>query len=89
MTAKKNANVEVPKKRGRRVTGTAKTATERSKERDAALLASGGKIISRLRLSGEAAAALERVRERFADDRSAIEAGLIELDKITVALHDK
>lgn len=76
------AKQDKPKaRRGRPATGTAKTATQRSQERDKALLDAGGRIISRLRLSPEAAAALARQVGRFADERAAIEAALIELDK--------
>ncbi len=73
---------EKPKaRRGRPVTGTAKTATERSQDRDAALVAAGGRVINRVRLSADAAAALARLGAKFPDERSAIEAALIELDK--------
>lgn len=69
---------EGAKRRGRPPTGTAKSASERSKERDNALLAAGGKIISRLRLGPEAAAALARLRESGAPtDRAAIERALL------------
>lgn len=72
---------EKPKaRRGRPPSGAAKTATERSRDRDAALLASGGKVISRLRLSPAATTALARLAARFSDERAAIEAALIELD---------
>lgn len=64
-------------RRGRPVSGTAKTATERSQERDSALLAAGGRVINRMRLSPEAAAALARFVDGFPDERSAIEAALI------------
>lgn len=67
-------------KRGRPPTGTAKTATARSNDRDAALLAAGGRVINRVRLSPAAAAALARMAGRFVDERTAIEAALIEMD---------
>jgi hypothetical protein len=76
------AKQDKPKaRRGRPATGTAKTSTQRSQARDEALLEAGGKIISRLRLSPEAAAALARQAERFKDERAAIEAALIAFDK--------
>lgn len=78
----KELSQDKPKaRRGRPATGTAKTATERSQDRDTALLAAGGRVINRLRLSPVAAAALARLAVRFSDERSAIEAALIELDK--------
>jgi hypothetical protein len=56
----------------------AKSASERSKERDDALVAAGGRIISRLRLGPEAAAALAKLRESGAPtDRAAIERALL------------
>lgn len=70
--------VEARKPRGRPASGQAKSASERSKERDAALIAAGGKIISRLRLGPEAAAALARLRASGApSDRAAIEQALL------------
>jgi hypothetical protein len=69
-------------KRGRPVTGTAKTATERSQGRDATLVDAGGRVINRLRLSPEAAAALARFANGFPDERSAIEAALLAYDNI-------
>lgn len=58
--------------------GAAKSASERSKDRDDALVAAGGKIISRLRLGPEAAAALARLRASGAPtDRAAIELALL------------
>jgi hypothetical protein len=69
---------EAAKRRGRAPTGEAKSASERSKERDSALIAAGGKIISRLRLGPEAAAALARLRASGAPtDRAAIEQALL------------
>lgn len=74
----------VPKKattRGRPVTGEAKTSTERGKALEAALLASGGRILSRVRLSAEAAAALSILSKRCGTDRTAIEQALIDAAK--------
>lgn len=69
---------ESRKRSGRPVSGKAKSASERSKERDHALVAAGGRIISRLRLGPEAAAALARLRESGAPtDRAAIERALL------------
>lgn len=56
----------------------AKSAAQRSRERDQALVAAGGRIISRLRLGPEAAAALARLRDAGAPtDRAAIERALL------------
>lgn len=67
------------KRRGRPPTGQAKTASERSNTRDAELLAAGGRIINRLRLSPEAVTALSKLREAGAPtDRAAIEQVLVE-----------
>ncbi|MFC3110874.1 hypothetical protein ACFQAT_28475 [Undibacterium arcticum] len=68
--------------RGRPVTGKAKSSTERGKELEAALLASGGRILSRVRLSPEAALALATLSERYGSDRGAIEQALIVASKI-------
>lgn len=77
------ASQDKPKaRRGRPVTGIAKTATERSQERDSALLTAGGRVINRVRLSPEAAAALARFVDGFPDERSAIEAALLAFDNI-------
>lgn len=64
-------------RRGRPVTGAAKTSTERGKAADEALLASGGRILSRVRLSPEAAAALVALSQLHHGDRAAIEQALI------------
>lgn len=64
-------------RRGRPVTGEAKSSTERGKAADGALVASGGRILSRLRLSPEAAAALAVLSERDGGDRVAIEQALV------------
>jgi len=77
------ARQDKPKaQRGRPVSGTAKTPTERSQARDSALLAAGGRVINRVRLSPEATVALSRFADGFSDERSAIEAALIAFDKI-------
>lgn len=67
--------------RGRPRTGEAKTSTERGKALEAALLASGGRILSRVRLGPEAAAALAKMAERYGTDRAAIEQALIDQAK--------
>jgi hypothetical protein len=67
--------------RGRPVTGEAKTPTQRVKALDEALVASGGRILNRTRLSPEATAALAALSERYGSDRAAIEAALIDLNK--------
>jgi N-acyl-D-aspartate/D-glutamate deacylase len=71
---------EVKKKagRGRPSTGNAKTPTERVKALDAALLASGGRILNRVRLSTEAVEALAALAELDGSERAAIENSLIE-----------
>ncbi|CAJ0807586.1 MULTISPECIES: hypothetical protein [Ralstonia] len=69
------------KRRGRPATGEARTPTQRVKDLDAALLASGGRILNRVRLSAEAAGALQELSERYGSDRAAIEAVLIEFNK--------
>jgi hypothetical protein len=72
---------------GRPVMGEAMTPTERVKADDATLVASGGRVISRTRLSPEATAALATLSERYGSDRAAIEAALISLN--SVAPHGK
>jgi N-acyl-D-aspartate/D-glutamate deacylase len=67
--------------RGRPVTGKAKTPTERVKALDAALLASGGRILNRVRLSAEAVAALAALTDAHGSERAAIENSLIECAK--------
>ncbi|AMR80268.1 hypothetical protein A2G96_09415 [Cupriavidus nantongensis] len=76
-----DAQQEAKRGRGRPATGEAKTATQRVKDLDAALVESGGRILNRLRLSAEATAALANQSERYGSDRATIEAALIELDK--------
>lgn len=70
-----------PARRGRPVTGKAKTSTERGKAHDEALLAAGGRILSRVRLSPAAARALEALSAVHDSDRMAIEEALIEAAK--------
>ncbi|CAG9242323.1 conserved hypothetical protein [Burkholderia diffusa] len=72
---------EAKRSRGRPVTGEAMTPTERVKAADAALVAAGGRVISRTRLSPEATTALAALSERYGSDRAAIEAALIDLNK--------
>lgn len=73
-----------PKKhpaRGRPITGKAKSSTERGKDLEAALLAVGGRILSRVRLSPEAANALATLSKLRGSDRAAIEQALIDAVK--------
>jgi hypothetical protein len=74
--------------RGRPVTGEAKTPTQRASAFDAALVASGGRILSRVRLSPEAADALRKLSEHYGSDRAGIEAALLD-HILNVALNDK
>lgn len=67
--------------RGRPITGEAKTSTERGKEMEAALLASGGRVLRSVRLSPEAASALRALSEKLGTDRAAIEYALIQTKK--------
>lgn len=77
------------KKRGRPVTGKAKTSTERGKAADAALLLSGGRIIKTMRLNSEAATALLALSSHYGTDRGAFENALIEHAKYIVAVNNK
>ncbi len=70
MEAKKTAQ------RGRPRSGAAKTSTQRGKAADDALVASGGRILSRVRLSAEAAGALAALSKRDGSDKAAIEQAL-------------
>lgn len=73
-----------PKKaapRGRPRTGTAKTSTERGKAADDALVAAGGRILGRLRLSPAGAAALDALVARDGSDKAAVERALIDAAK--------
>ena len=63
--------------KGRPATGKPKTSTERGAALEAALKASGGRILSRVRLSPDAAKALVVLSERLGSDRAAIEHALI------------
>jgi hypothetical protein len=65
-------------RRGRPVTGQAKTSTERGKAADEALIRSGGLILSRVRLSAEAAAALSQLAKVEGSQREAIQRALIQ-----------
>lgn len=67
----------VKARRGRPVTGEAKSSTERGKAADEALVQSGGRILSRVRLSPDAAAALLALSEQYGSDRAAIEKALV------------
>lgn len=67
--------------RGRPATGTAKSSTERGKDLETALRDAGGRILSRVRLSPEAAKALAALSELHGSDRAAIEGALIEAAK--------
>lgn len=67
--------------RGRPRIENAKTSTERGKALESALLAAGGRILSRVRLGPEAAAALAKLAERAGTDRAAIELALIDAAK--------
>lgn len=80
MTTQKH-NLKELKRRGRPHTGEAKTPTERVRALDEALIASGGRVLSRTRLSPEATAALAGLSDRYGSDRAAIEAALIALNK--------
>jgi len=66
--------------RGRPVTGTAKTSTERGKAADDALLAAGGRIV-RARLSPDAAAALDLLAERAGSQKEALDQALVHAAK--------
>ncbi len=62
--------------RGRPVTGTAKTSTERSKAADEALIAAGGRVL-RARLSPAAASALAALSAKLGSDKEGIDAALV------------
>lgn len=68
-------------RRGRPATGTAKTSTERGKAADEALVAAGGRILGRLRLSPAGAAALDALVTRDGSDKAAVERALIDAAK--------
>lgn len=67
------------KKRGRPVTGTAMTATERANKRDKELLDKGGHVLSTVRLNPEAVSALQALTTNSTEVRVIIETALIEL----------
>lgn len=73
--------------RGRPVTGKAKTNTERVNATNAALKLAGGKIVSRLRLSADAAQALSKLSGQCGSDRAATETALIEHSKRLFSTH--
>ncbi len=76
---------EVKRGRGRPRTSEASTSTQRGKEFDAALLSAGGRILNRVRLSAEAAEALQALSEEHGSDRAAIEHALIALHNMRCA----
>jgi hypothetical protein len=81
ITGEQMAEAEV-KRRGRPSKGDeAKTSTERAKDHDAALIASGGRILNRVRISAEAAEALLLLNTYYKSDRAAIEAAVLYLHK--------
>ena len=63
--------------KGRKKSGNAKTTTQRVNALDTALKASGGRILSRVRLSAEAAIALSQLSESKETERTIIERSLI------------
>lgn len=63
--------------KGRQKSGIAKTTTQRVNAMDAALKASGGRILSRLRLSANASNALKTLSSTGQTERSIIESSLI------------
>lgn len=82
--AELNAVITEPKRPGRPPTGPspdAKTPTQRVKALDAELIASGGRVLGRVRLSADAARALSRLSPKHGSDRAAIEAALIAASK--------
>ena len=68
-------------RRGRPVTGEARSSTERGKAADEALVQAGGRILSRVRLSPDAARALAFLAKQAGSDRAAIEQALIDAAK--------
>ena len=63
--------------RGRPNTGRAKSANERDKERNDALEGAGGRVLSKVRLSAPATAALGILTELHGNNRKAIEEALL------------
>ncbi|UDM18869.1 hypothetical protein [Vogesella sp. XCS3] len=74
---------------GRPATGQAMSSTERSAKRDKDLIDAGGRVLRNVRLSPEAAKALEALAAQHPSERSAIETALVEWHKINVVPHDK
>ncbi|MFL9952416.1 hypothetical protein PQR65_03265 [Paraburkholderia nemoris] len=75
---------EGTKKKGRRpLAERASTATERARRFDNALLAAGGRVLNRVRLSAEANAALQALSEGHHSEREAIEYALIVASKLS------
>lgn len=70
---------EPVRKRGRPSTGNAKTPTARTKALDQKILSENGRILNKLRIQSEPAAALSFLRERdgLGTDRAAIEFALL------------
>jgi hypothetical protein len=73
------AGGEPVRKRGRPSTGNAKTPTDRTKALDQKILSKNGRILNKLRIQSEPAAALSYLRERdgLGTDRAAIEFALL------------
>lgn len=72
---------EIKKPRGRKPTGKALSSTERGKVHDEAIRASGGRILSRVRLDADAAKALDVISGKMGSDRLAIETSLVSYAK--------
>lgn len=64
-------------RRGKKTTGQALSSSQRSKQRELALLAAGGRCLNRVRLSPEAVQALTKLTETLGSERAAIEYSLI------------
>ncbi|MDH0342113.1 hypothetical protein [Chromobacterium haemolyticum] len=73
---------------GRPATGQAMSSTERAAKRDKELIEAGGRVLRNVRLSPEAAKALEALAAQHPSERSAIETALIEWHKLNVVSHD-
>jgi hypothetical protein len=65
------------KRRGRPASGKALTSSQRVQRADALLLAEGGRILNRVRLSPDAAKALAYLSEVYGSDRAACQASII------------
>lgn len=72
---------ETPQSRGRPPTGEAKSSNERGKAMESALIASGGRVMSRVRISAEAASALAKLVRKHGTERAAIEYALMHVGK--------